>query len=82
MSTADTIRTAAMRLARGERADLARQLIESLDEDPDQADGDIEGAWLAEVERRLGEVERGAASFEPWETVEQRIAEQLRQLRR
>lgn len=71
-----------MQLDRQERADLARQLIESLDEEVEATAEDVEAAWLAEVERRIATVERGTATFEPWEAVERRISERLRDLRR
>jgi len=71
-----------MQLDRQERADLARQLIASLDEEVDATDEDVESAWLAEVERRLATAEHGRAKLEPWEDVEERIAARLRDLRR
>jgi putative addiction module component (TIGR02574 family) len=70
-----------MQLARQERAEIARELIASLDEDVDAADEDVEAAWLAEVERRLADAEHGSAKFEPWEVVEERIAARLRAMR-
>jgi putative addiction module component (TIGR02574 family) len=82
MSSASTVLTAAMQLARQERADLARRLIASLDEDAGAPEEDVEAAWLAEAERRLSAAERGTASFESWEAVEQRVAARLRALRR
>lgn len=69
----------ALKLAPEERADVAKHLIASLDE---PADGDVEAAWLAEVERRLHDVDRGTAKFEPWEVVRARIATRLRTNRR
>lgn len=82
MSSAINVRTAAMQLDRQERADLARQLIASLDEDVDTAGDDVEAAWLDEVERRLSDAEGGTAKFEPWKIVEERIAARLRDMRR
>jgi putative addiction module component (TIGR02574 family) len=69
----------ALQLPPEERADVAKRLIASLDE---PADGDVEAAWLAEVERRLQDVDRGTAKFEPWEAVRARIAARLRTNRR
>ena len=69
----------ALQLPPEERADVAKRLIASLDE---PADGDVEAAWLAEVERRLQDVDRGSAKFEPWEAVRARIAARLRTNRR
>ena len=65
----------ALQLPPEERADVAKLLIASLD---DPADEGVEVAWLAEVERRLQDVDRGTAKFEPWEVVRARIAARLR----
>ena len=81
MTTASAVRTAALQLARRERATLARDLISSLD-DEDGAVEDVEGAWLDEVERRVAAADRGETTFEPWEAVEGRIAARLRDMHR
>lgn len=82
MSSTSAVHTAALQLARRERAELARQLIASLDDDADGAsDDDVEAAWLAEVEQRVAATARGAATFEPWEVAEERIAARLRDVR-
>ncbi len=47
-SAQEELRAAALALPREERAELARQLIDSLDEDDE-----IEVAWRDEVRRRL-----------------------------
>jgi len=71
----------AMQLPRAERADLVKQLLASLDE-PNEAPGDdVEAAWLAEVERRIDLIDRGAAKFEPWDVVRERIASRVRSTR-
>ena len=57
-----------------ERITQPIELIASLD---DPADDGVEAAWLAEVERRLQEVDRGTAKCEPWEAVRARIAARL-----
>lgn len=69
----------ALQLPREERARVAREIIASLDGPADQ---DVEAAWLAEVERRLDDVERGTAEMVPWDVVRQRVAERLRAARR
>jgi putative addiction module component (TIGR02574 family) len=69
----------ALQLPPEERADVAKCLIASLDE---PADGDVEAAWLVEVERRLQDVDRGTVKFEPWKAVRARIAARLRTNRR
>ncbi|WP_437917491.1 addiction module protein [Sorangium sp. So ce302] len=68
-----------MQLPPEERADVAKRLIASLD---GPADEDVEAAWLAEVERRLQDVDRGTASVEPWDVVRERLATRLRATRK
>jgi putative addiction module component (TIGR02574 family) len=82
MSSVSTVRDAALQLARQERAELAHQLIASLDEDVDAPDGDVETAWLAEGERRVVAAEQGSVKLEPWEVTEERITARLRAMRR
>lgn len=75
MSSRNAVLAQALQLPPGERADLAKCLIASLDE---PADENVEAAWLAEVEQRLQDVDRGTATFEPWDVVRERIAARLR----
>lgn len=79
VTTSRTIIDSALKLPREERARVAREIIASLDGPADQ---DVDAAWLAEVERRLDDVERGAAALVPWDTVRQRVTERLRAVRR
>ena len=60
----------ALRLPEGERADLAARLIESLDP---QADDDVQGAWGAEIRRRLAELDAGSVQPIPWPEARRRI---------
>jgi putative addiction module component (TIGR02574 family) len=56
----DELKQAAAKLSASERAALALALIQSLDSDTEgEDDYEVERAWLAEVERRAGEVDRG-----------------------
>ena len=50
----------AIQLTPGERAALARRLLESLDHD-----AELEEAWAVEVERRIAEVESGSVKVVP-----------------
>jgi len=77
MTAAKVLRQEALRLPRDERAVLARDLIESLD---DPADDDAEQAWLDEAERRA-EINSGSVELEEWEAVRDRISKKLRALR-
>jgi putative addiction module component (TIGR02574 family) len=60
----------ALKLTANERAEVAEQLIASLDE---AADTDVEQAWQEEVQRRLQQVERGEVNTIPWEEVQRRL---------
>jgi hypothetical protein len=55
----DEIQTRARQLSAEERADLALQLIQSLDGDKATTGQEWEAAWLAECERRLKRFESG-----------------------
>jgi len=56
----------ASRLSDSERAELALALIESLD---GPADPDVEEAWRLEIERRIGQIERGEVQTIPGDQV-------------
>lgn len=60
----------ALKLPSNERAEVAEQLIASLDEAPD---ADVEEAWQEEVQRRIGQIERGEVNTIPWEEVQRRL---------
>ena len=60
----------ALKLTAHERAEVAEQLIASLDEGPDV---DVEQAWQEEVQRRLQQVERGEVETIPSEEVQRRL---------
>lgn len=65
----------ARRLPANERADLAAELLATLDGEPEP---DVEAAWAAEIERRARRVLRGESAGEPWESVRDRIKNDLR----
>lgn len=60
----------ALKLSATERAEVAEQLLSSLDEIPD---ANVEQAWQEEVQRRLQQVERGEVKTIPWEEVQRRL---------
>ena len=73
-SKADVLQDA-LALSTEDRADLARELIASLDAPGER---DVEEAWAREVERRLREIDDGSAVLEDWSTVRARILTRLR----
>ncbi len=54
--TIDELKREALRLDSSSRADLARELLESLDDLPES---EVERLWLEEAERRRVEVQAG-----------------------
>jgi putative addiction module component (TIGR02574 family) len=72
---AEKVLAEALSLATRERAEIAAQLITSLDGEPEE---DVEAAWAAEVDRRIEDVEAGRAKLVPWGDVERRIEEEIR----
>lgn len=68
------LKNRASQLSEAERAELLLSLIESLD---GPADADVEEAWRVEIERRVGEIERGEASLIPGEEVFTRLGRRL-----
>ncbi len=65
----ELLKAEALQLTAGERAAFAQLLLASLDEDTE-----IEEAWAAETERRIFDIESGAAQVIP-------IADALAQVR-
>jgi putative addiction module component (TIGR02574 family) len=59
----------ALALPENERAELAGNLISSLDT---TVDPDVDAAWQNEVVRRLGEVQSGKVKTVPWEDVQRK----------
>jgi putative addiction module component (TIGR02574 family) len=64
----------ALRLDDEARAELAAELLASLD---GPADPDAERAWDAEIERRIAAIEAGTISLEPWDQVRRRIGKEI-----
>jgi putative addiction module component (TIGR02574 family) len=60
----------ALRLDEQARAELAAELLASLDGPPDPT---ADAEWAAEIERRVASIESGAATVESWDDVRRRI---------
>ena len=60
----------ALRLDEQARAELAAELLASLD---GPADADAASQWAAEIERRVASIEAGTATLEPWDEVRRRL---------
>jgi putative addiction module component (TIGR02574 family) len=68
--TAVDILNRAKRLSLTERADLAAELLASLDGEPDK---DVEAAWSAEITRRVERIRSGQANGRAWSEVRKRL---------
>ena len=64
----------ALRLGADERAELAVEVLASLDGPADQ---DAESAWEQEISRRVQAIEAGAIELEPWDDVKRRIENEI-----
>jgi len=60
----------ALRLTTAERAELAAELLASLDGEPEN---EVEAAWAVEIERRVERVRSGQAKGRPWSEVRERL---------
>jgi len=68
----------ALALTVDERADVAAELLASLDDAPTEVRAEVEAAWAAEIERRARRVTSGESTGVPWEDVRRRAEAELR----
>ena len=68
----------AMALPVKERADLAAELLASLDDASAEDPAAVEAAWAAEIERRARRVMTGETAGISWEDVRRRAEAELR----
>jgi putative addiction module component (TIGR02574 family) len=73
-NVAKAVLAEALRLDADTRAELAAELLASLD---GPADPDAESAWQAEIARRVAAIEAGTVELEPWENVKRRIEKEI-----
>ncbi len=74
--TGNTVLREALALSRTERAQVAADLIASLDQPLDET-STVDAAWAEEVERRARQVLADPAAGEAWEDVRGRLADRL-----
>lgn len=67
----------ALALSDHERADLAAELLASLDEPVSESQAKIEQLWATEIERRAQRVLSGGSRGELWSSARQRIEQEL-----
>jgi putative addiction module component (TIGR02574 family) len=61
-------------LPKGDRAELAGLILESLESEPEAG---VEAAWAKEVERRVRQIETGEVRTIPWEEVRAKLHARL-----
>ena len=66
----EQLRTEALNLPEPDRAQLAKDLVSSLD---GQADPDVQAAWDTEILRRIAEIDSGTATLIDREEFRRRI---------
>ena len=71
---AQSVLADALRLEPDARAELAAELLASLD---GPADADAETAWADEIDRRIEAIEAGSIRLEPWDMVKRRIEKDI-----
>ena len=60
----------ALRLPVPQRAEVAAELLASLNGEPEP---DAEAAWAAEIEQRIRRIQAGEAKARPWAEVRERL---------
>ena len=78
-SRAQELLREALTLPITERADVAAELLASLDEAEAENPVEVEAAWAAEIEKRARRVMAGESAGIPWEEVRRRAEAALRQ---
>jgi len=75
--TRNAVLEEALKLSIKERADVAVELLSSLDDKEWEDTEEVERAWGAEIERRARRILSGESAGSPWEDVKQRIENRL-----
>jgi putative addiction module component (TIGR02574 family) len=77
-SRAQDLLREALTLPIDERADVAAELLASLDDAAAEDPAEVAAAWAAEIERRARRVTSGESQGIPWEDVKARAEAELR----
>lgn len=77
-SRAQDVLREALALPLEERADVAAELLASLDDVAADRPADVEAAWAAEVERRARRAMADESGGVPWDDVRRRAEAELR----
>ena len=80
-SRAQELLREALTLPIAERADVAAELLASLDAAETDTPAEVEAAWASEIERRARRVIAGESAGIPWSDVRQRAEAEVRNRR-
>jgi putative addiction module component (TIGR02574 family) len=75
--TREALLQEALKLPRRDRADVAAELLASLDDEVNEDSQELEKVWAAEIERRARRVLAGDSEGTPWEKVKEGIGQRL-----
>jgi putative addiction module component (TIGR02574 family) len=77
MARAETLLQEALKLSLKERANVAAELLASLDDESVENPDEVERAWGAEIERRARRALAGESPGLPWDEVKRNLADRL-----
>jgi hypothetical protein len=77
VSKPNNLREEVLALPNGARADLAAELLVSLETDPEQDLDDVHRQWVNEIEGRARRALAGDATSQDWTAVRQRLSDTL-----
>lgn len=72
-----TLLDQALELTDDDRAEIAAELLASLDEPTSESQSEVDRLWASEIERRSNRVVSGESRGEPWDEVRSRIERRL-----
>lgn len=71
---AESLLQEAMKLDVTERAEIAAEILATLDGEPEEG---VEAAWAAEIQRRIERIEAGTEKLIPLDDVKRRIEKEI-----
>ena len=71
------LREGVLALPNGARAELAAELLPSLETDPEQDLDDVDAQWISEIDGRARRALAGDATSQDWIAVRQRLSDAL-----
>ena len=73
----DKLVAQARKLPDADRIQLVEQILATMDGGPS---GELAEAWIDEIERRSGEIDRGDVQGVPWSEVKDRVRRRMRDI--